>query len=54
MIIDMEMILIGWEETTGGIDIQFLKFNVEDKKKFRINIWDFGGQEIYHSTHQFL
>lgn len=23
-------------------------------KDLRINIWDFGGQEIYHSTHQFF
>jgi internalin A len=23
-------------------------------KSFRINIWDFGGQEIYHATHQFF
>ena len=23
-------------------------------QNFRINIWDFGGQEIYHATHQFF
>jgi hypothetical protein len=23
-------------------------------RDFRVNIWDFGGQEIYHSTHQFF
>lgn len=23
-------------------------------REFRVNIWDFGGQEIYHSTHQFF
>jgi internalin A len=22
-------------------------------RRFRLNIWDFGGQEIYHATHQF-
>ncbi|VAW31020.1 Adenine phosphoribosyltransferase [hydrothermal vent metagenome] len=22
--------------------------------RFRVNIWDFGGQEIYHATHQFF
>ena len=22
-------------------------------RDFRVNIWDFGGQEIYHLTHQF-
>jgi hypothetical protein len=25
-----------------------------DGKEFRVNIWDFGGQEIYHETHQFF
>ncbi|MEO1051954.1 MAG: COR domain-containing protein, partial [Bacteroidota bacterium] len=24
------------------------------KDGFRVNLWDFGGQEIYHSTHQFF
>ena len=24
------------------------------KRKFQVNIWDFGGQEIYHATHQFF
>ncbi|GIK38178.1 MAG: hypothetical protein BroJett011_20110 [Chloroflexota bacterium] len=24
------------------------------QKTFRVNIWDFGGQEIYHATHQFF
>jgi len=24
------------------------------ERKFRVNIWDFGGQEIYHATHQFF
>ncbi len=23
-------------------------------RDFRVNIWDFGGQEVYHSTHQFF
>jgi internalin A len=41
-------------ETTEGIDITkwFVKTTVCDK--FRINNWDFGGQEIYHATHQFF
>nr|WP_225894080.1 hypothetical protein [Atlanticothrix silvestris] len=29
----------------------FTQPNGED---FRVNIWDFGGQEIYHQTHQFF
>ncbi|GAA0479442.1 COR domain-containing protein [Paractinoplanes deccanensis] len=24
------------------------------ERDFRVNIWDFGGQEIYHATHQFF
>jgi len=42
------------DETTRGIDISPYKFNITDEKKFIIHIWDFGGQEIYHSTHQFF
>lgn len=24
------------------------------ERQFQVNIWDFGGQEIYHATHQFF
>lgn len=41
-------------KTTEGIDIEAWYTNTESSEKFRINIWDFGGQEIYHSTHQFF
>jgi len=40
--------------TTKGIDIDQLIFQNEENKTFTINIWDFGGQEIYHATHQFF
>lgn len=41
-------------ETTQGIDI--MKWVVTDSsgEAIRLNTWDFGGQEIYHSTHQFF
>ncbi|MEL7120326.1 MAG: COR domain-containing protein, partial [Bacteroidota bacterium] len=42
------------KETTKGIDIQQKAFNTPTDKDFTINIWDFGGQEIYKSTHQFF
>ncbi len=42
------------EETTRGIDIQPLYFPCVDGQEFKINLWDFGGQEIYHATHQFF
>ncbi len=43
--------------STEGIDI--VKWNLnfnqeEDEHRIRLNAWDFGGQEIYHSTHQFF
>ena len=50
------------EKSTEGINInrwnipnsEVIKFNPEIKRDLLINIWDFGGQEIYHSTHQFF
>jgi hypothetical protein len=42
------------EETTKGIDVLEWHFNMENDQDFRVNIWDFGGQEIYHATHQFF
>jgi GTPase SAR1 family protein len=53
------------EKTTEGIDVIHYRFptalrtrdNEEEKivqREFQVNIWDFGGQEIYHATHQFF
>ena len=46
------------EKSTEGIDITKWSFTFLDKEKkereFKVNIWDFGGQEIYHATHQFF
>ena len=41
-------------KTTEGIDIKQWKLDNNENIDYRINIWDFGGQEIYHSTHQFF
>lgn len=49
-------------ESTEGINIdrwiipkdEIEKINPNIQRDFQINIWDFGGQEIYHSTHQFF
>ncbi len=54
-----EMNLPKEKETTKGIDIYPYTFKVQDERypngrDFRLNIWDFGGQEIYHATHQFF
>jgi len=42
------------EVSTEGIDVTQWHFPMENGKNFRVNIWDFGGQEIYHATHQFF
>jgi len=42
------------ELSTQGIRIQEWRFSLAKDTNFRVNIWDFGGQEIYHATHQFF
>ncbi len=44
------------ENKTDGIDIyRGEEFRVEVKgRSVQLNVWDFGGQEIYHATHQFF
>ena len=55
------------KESTKGVDVHPWVFKIPQRIKekiarrlmdedpeFRINIWDFGGQEIYHATHQFF
>ncbi len=41
------------EDTTHGISIRGWETEAGDRK-IRVNIWDFGGQEIQHATHQFF
>ncbi len=40
-------------DRTAGIDVHIQSFPIK-KDKMRLNIWDFGGQEILHTTHQFF
>lgn len=42
------------DETTRGIDIYRHEFPITGNRTFRLNAWDFGGQQIYHATHQFF
>ncbi len=37
--------------TTHGIEVDRLGLS---DSEITLNIWDFGGQQIYHSTHQFF
>ena len=41
------------ELRTEGIDIKKWELRL-DNEEVKINIWDFGGQEIMHATHQFF
>lgn len=38
---------------TAGIDVHRWSLPIEDHQ-VQVNMWDFGGQEIYQSTHQFF
>ncbi|PZO43272.1 MAG: GTPase [Pseudanabaena frigida] len=40
--------------STQGIDILQWEFTGRNQQTYKVNIWDFGGQEIYHQTHQFF
>lgn len=42
------------ESKTEGIQITNWSFSTRTLNKIKFNIWDFGGQEIMHSTHQFF
>ena len=38
---------------TDGLNVETWSVQV-NSKYIRLNVWDFGGQEIYHATHQFF
>jgi internalin A len=42
------------ERKTEGIKITDWKIRIDGNEDVRLNIWDFGGQEIMHATHQFF
>lgn len=42
------------EKRTEGIKITKWNIKVDGSDSVRLNIWDFGGQEIMHATHQFF
>jgi internalin A len=44
----------GSEKKTEGIKITDWKLLLKNDERVRLNVWDFGGQEIMHGTHQFF
>ncbi len=42
------------EESTKGIDIHSQEVITSSGKCLRLNVWDFGDQQIYYATHQFF
>jgi internalin A len=42
------------EGSTEGIGVIRWEFPQANDQAFLVNVWDFGGQEIYHTTHQFF
>lgn len=53
-IVDADYKLRDDEVSTKGIEVLRWYFQAPGGERFRANIWDFGGQEIYHATHQFF
>jgi internalin A len=41
-------------ESTKGIRIHRHDYPIMSNQTMTLNVWDFGGQEIYHATHQFF
>ena len=42
------------QRKTDGIKITEWDLELKKKDKVRLNVWDFGGQDIMHGTHQFF
>jgi internalin A len=42
------------EKKTEGIQITHWNITLNSHELVRLNVWDFGGQEIMHATHQFF
>ncbi|PCI29610.1 MAG: hypothetical protein COB67_03805 [SAR324 cluster bacterium] len=42
------------EDSTHGIRIEELSLPLSDGTEVQLKVWDFGGQDIYHATHQYF
>lgn len=42
------------EVSTHGINIEKLILNIGEDEIITCNVWDFGGQDIFHATHRFF
>jgi small GTP-binding protein len=48
-----QLLELQFDPQTHGINIDEYTLDVSDRR-LRVHIWDFGGQEIMHATHQFF
>jgi internalin A len=53
-IIDKNAPLPKNEERTRGIKISNWNFKDKEDKNYTVNIWDFGGQDVYYPVHRFF
>ncbi|HAK76392.1 MAG TPA: hypothetical protein DCM71_05675, partial [Runella sp.] len=44
----------GDEDSTHGINLVPWQVKTQSEQNVKVNLWDFGGQEIQHHTHQFF
>ncbi|MCA0239176.1 MAG: TIR domain-containing protein [Bacteroidetes bacterium] len=42
------------ENSTHGVRIKSWPVQLPDGREVKLNVWDFGGQEVYHNTHRFF
>jgi internalin A len=42
------------QKKTEGLEVVEWDLKINDNRTVKFNIWDFGGQEIYHTTHQYF
>src|SRR6185503_6633740 len=43
-----------YQDPTTGVDVIPWSFPIEEDKEFKVNIWDFGGQEVNRSIFPFF
>ncbi|MFN0175573.1 MAG: COR domain-containing protein [Saprospiraceae bacterium] len=53
-LLDVDSLVPSAEESTRGIEIHPLYFNLPDGNRLRLDVWDFAGQGIYQNLNNFF